>query len=246
MQDSSHGPGAASSRSEALNSQERSFPDIKFRQGKKKYCAFYGMASALHFAGYTDQAAKLRIVPPNWKCIVPEDIQFPAGTKPRSAEVKFMTLSNCKGNSDKTRWGGSATWTTKEMEAINAQRDDGDNINTIIACAMDPLTGDIRVYVHDIDLELYGKYVLSDGSFYAVDEQASTPIPPRHRSTHQLQLWLDQIEAQLISPPAVIIHLHPKGKQDAHYSLPPPLRKRDVKKLRQAKVPWGSKKTAHG
>ena len=28
--------------------------------------------------------------------------------------------------------------------------------------------------------------------------------------------------------------------------LPPPLRKHDVKKLRQAKVPWGSKKTAHG
>ena len=30
------------------------------------------------------------------------------------------------------------------------------------------------------------------------------------------------------------------------YSLPPPLRKRRIKKLRQAKVPWGSKKPAHG
>ena len=30
------------------------------------------------------------------------------------------------------------------------------------------------------------------------------------------------------------------------YSLPPPLRKRHIKKLRQAKVPWGSKKPAHG
>jgi hypothetical protein len=30
------------------------------------------------------------------------------------------------------------------------------------------------------------------------------------------------------------------------YSLPPPLRKHRIKKLRQAKVPWGSKKTAHG
>ena len=29
-------------------------------------------------------------------------------------------------------------------------------------------------------------------------------------------------------------------------SLPPPLRKRRIKKLRQAKVPWGSKKPAHG
>jgi len=32
----------------------------------------------------------------------------------------------------------------------------------------------------------------------------------------------------------------------AMYSLPPPLRKCRIKKLRQAKVPWGSKKTAHG
>jgi hypothetical protein len=54
-----------------------------------------------------------------------------------------MTLSNCKGSNDKsTRWGGCSTWTTNEMEAINAQRADGDNINTIIACAMDPLAGD--------------------------------------------------------------------------------------------------------
>ena len=30
------------------------------------------------------------------------------------------------------------------------------------------------------------------------------------------------------------------------YSLPPPIRKHHNKKLRQAKVPWGSKKTAHG
>ena len=30
------------------------------------------------------------------------------------------------------------------------------------------------------------------------------------------------------------------------YSLPPPLRKHRIKKLRQAKVPWGSKKPAHG
>jgi hypothetical protein len=33
---------------------------------------------------------------------------------------------------------------------------------------------------------------------------------------------------------------------DQDYSLPPPLRKRHIKKLRQAKVPWGSKKPAHG
>jgi hypothetical protein len=33
---------------------------------------------------------------------------------------------------------------------------------------------------------------------------------------------------------------------DNEYSLPPPLRKCRIKKLRQAKVPWGSKKTAHG
>jgi hypothetical protein len=42
------------------------------------------------------------------------------------------------------------------MEAINAQRADGDNIKTIVLSAMDPLAGDIRVHVHDIDLELYG------------------------------------------------------------------------------------------
>ena len=59
VRDSSHGAGAASSRSEDLNLQERDLPDIMFRQGKKKHCAFYGLASALHFAGYTDQAAKL-------------------------------------------------------------------------------------------------------------------------------------------------------------------------------------------
>ena len=42
------------------------------------------------------------------------------------------------------------------MDAINARRDDGDNINTIIVSAMDMLTGDIAVYTHDVDLELYG------------------------------------------------------------------------------------------
>lgn len=87
---------------------------------------------------------------------MPEGVQFPAGAKPRSAEVKFLTLSNFKGHRGRTTWGGSLTWTCKEMDAINARRDDGDNINTIIVSAMDMLTGDIAVYTHDVDLELYG------------------------------------------------------------------------------------------
>ena len=52
--------------------------------------------------------------------------------------------------------GSLTSWTCKEMDAINARRDDGDNINTIIVSAMDMLTGDIAVYTHDVDLELYG------------------------------------------------------------------------------------------
>jgi hypothetical protein len=47
--------------------------------------------------------------------------------------------------------------------------------------------------------------------------------------------------------PHVSLHIrYISLRMQLRYSLPPPLRKHDVKKLRQAKVPWGSKKTAHG
>ena len=96
---------------------------------------------------------------PNWVCIVPEDVKFPAGSRPKSAEVKFMTLSNQLGKDPGTlTWGGSVTWTDNEMDAINARRDDGDNINTIIVSAMDQLTGDICVWTHDVDLELLARW----------------------------------------------------------------------------------------
>ena len=128
-----------------------------------------------------------------------------------------MTLSNSKDHGGLC-WGGALTWTDKEMDAINARRDDGDNINTIIVCAMDQLTGDICVWTHDVDLELYGKYVLNKATFHVVDpEQTGEPIPPRHRSIRQLQLWLDHISVELASPPKVVIHTHPKGVQDRHY-----------------------------
>ena len=97
-------------------------------------------------------------VVPNWICIVPEDVKFPAGARPKSAEVKFMSLSNFKGTGGALGWGGTLTWTAAEMDAINARRKDGDNINTIIVCAMDMLTGDICVWTHDVDLVMYGKY----------------------------------------------------------------------------------------
>ena len=159
---------------------------------------------------------------PNWVCIVPKDVKFPAGARPKSAEVKFMTLSNSKDHGGLC-WGGALTWTDKEMDAINARRDDGDNINTIIVCAMDQLTGDICVWTHDVDLELYGKYILNGNTFHVVDpEQTGKPIPPRHRWPRQYKLWVDHISVELASPPAVIIHLHPKGRQDEHYDTERP------------------------
>ena len=96
----------------------------------------------------------------------------------RSASIQLINLVNLKDNRANhacqigqpggTLWGGSLTWTCKEMDAINANRDDGDNINTIIVLAMDPLAGDISVFTHDVDLELYGKYVLTGNSFHVV------------------------------------------------------------------------------
>ena len=158
---------------------------------------------------------------PGWTCIVPPAVKFPIGTKAKSCEVKFMTLSNSHGGSKKypTRqfWGGSPTWTDKELEAINAQVANGDNINTILICCMDPLTGDIYVWVHEVDLLTNGKYTL-DLHTFKVQEHAADVIPGRHRSVAQLQLWLDHVETRLHSPPTVVIHLHPKGKQDDHYA----------------------------
>jgi hypothetical protein len=43
-----------------LHSQELG-PDILYRQGMKEYCAFYGLASALHYSGRTDEAKVLAL-----------------------------------------------------------------------------------------------------------------------------------------------------------------------------------------
>jgi len=132
-----------------------------------------------------------------------------------------MTLSNSSGGDQRRPtlkyWGGQPTWTDKEKEAIEAQRADGDNINTIIICCMDPLTGDIYVFVHELDAEKFGAYILHGRSFKATDYAAAL-VPARHRSVAQLQKWLDRVGKWMHSPPAVVIHLHPEGEQDFHYA----------------------------
>ena len=171
---------------------------------------------------------------PGWSCIVPPKVKIPIGTKAKSCEVKFMTLSNSRGGDKKypTRqfWGGAPTWTDKELEAINAQAANGDNINTLLICCMDPLTGDIYVWVHEVDLLTNGKYSL-DYHTFKVQEHAADVIPARHRSVAQLQLWLDHVEARLQSPPTVVVHLHPMGKQDDHYANERPKVTPEVKHL---------------
>ena len=190
---------------------------------------------------------------PGWTCIVPEikfpdgtNFQFPDGTKAMSAEVKFMTLSNVsacdKRMPRKYYWGGSPTWTIKEMEAINAQRADGDNINTIVVCCMDPLTGDIHVFVHYVDVLTRGKYSMDHNTFRASD-YADGVVPPRHRSEAQLQKWLDLVEAWFESPPAVIIHLHPKGSQNKHYDKMRPKVATETKHLYGLGCPETSEKS---
>ena len=42
-----------------MNSQEFGLPNIKYRQGLNNYCAFYGLASALDYVGYVNQAAEI-------------------------------------------------------------------------------------------------------------------------------------------------------------------------------------------
>ena len=42
-----------------MNSQEFGLPNIKYRQGLNNYCAFYGLASALDYVGYVNQAAAI-------------------------------------------------------------------------------------------------------------------------------------------------------------------------------------------
>ena len=173
-------------------------------------------------------------VVPGWACIVPPEVKFPRRTKAKSAEVKFMTLSNSHGGSKRyptqQYWGGALSWTDQEVEAINAQRANGDNINTIIICCMDPLTGDIYVWVHEVDLLTNGHYALDKHSFQ-VGEHAADVIPARHRSVAQLQLWLDHVEARFQSPPAVVVHLHPMGKQNDHYANSRPKVAPEVKHL---------------
>ena len=48
-------------------------------------------------------------------------------------------------------WGGCPNFTPLEKEAINALREDDDNINSLVFCCLDPLTGDIYVFAHNCD-----------------------------------------------------------------------------------------------
>lgn len=55
----SRAPDGTGSRLGTLNSQEFSVPDIQYRQGSNDFCAFYGLASALHYAGHVNEASAI-------------------------------------------------------------------------------------------------------------------------------------------------------------------------------------------
>ena len=55
----SKAPDGTGSRLGTLSSQEFSVPDIQYRQGLNDFCAFYGLASALHYAGHVNEASEI-------------------------------------------------------------------------------------------------------------------------------------------------------------------------------------------
>jgi len=57
--DSAHASDSAGSRLSASSSQELSVPDIRYPQGDRDFCAFFGLASALHHSGMLAQAKVL-------------------------------------------------------------------------------------------------------------------------------------------------------------------------------------------
>ena len=56
---SSGAPLDAGNRSKASSSHELSFPEIQYQQGADDFCAYYGLASALHYSGETLGASEL-------------------------------------------------------------------------------------------------------------------------------------------------------------------------------------------
>lgn len=93
----------------------------------------------------------------------------------------MMTLSNASGarHADKRGripfcWGGYPNFTKLETEAVNALRKDGDNINTLVFCCLDPLTGDIYVFMHECDPSQHGVYKFNNMTF-------KTKVPKEYR-----------------------------------------------------------------
>jgi hypothetical protein len=62
--DSAHASGGAGSRLNASSSQEVSVPEIQYPQGERDFCAFFGLASALHHSGMLAQAKELVDIAP--------------------------------------------------------------------------------------------------------------------------------------------------------------------------------------
>ena len=162
--------------------------------------------------------------PATWQITVPKKIKIPAGLTPFSAEVKFMSLSNAKvsGTSEGSeaskgyRWGGNPNFTPTEKEAIAAVREDGDNINTLVFCCLDPLTGDIYIYAHNVDADRV--YDFGNYTFKALVPKEYPKhgfgIPPRHRSNEAIQAWIAHMEAWCGTPPVAVLHLNRAGVQD--------------------------------
>ena len=161
-----------------------------------------------------------------WKPIVPRKVKLPAGKPVYSAEVKFMTLSNSKtgshGKYTYYRWGGAVTWTDSEKEAINAGRDDGDNIHSLFITCFDPRTADMYFFSHECDPKLHGVYKMNKTTFRALEPKAYPKhgfgVPARHRSVEALKGWLDTMETWCGAPPLAVIHCSPKGPMDDIFS----------------------------
>ena len=145
-----------------------------------------------------------------------------------------MNLSNAKAGRY-YRWGGNCTWTDSEVEAINGDRDDGDNINKVIISCFDPLTANIYVYEHACDPELYGEYKLNNATFKALEPKEYPKhgfgVPARHRSVEALTAWLDTVETWCGAPPLAVIHCSPKGPMDDIFSKERPPMGSEVLKI---------------
>ena len=166
------------------------------------------------------------------KVVVPAGLNLPANMKYGSAEVKIMNLTAAyatgadvqdEDDESRPRWGGSCSVPCGELDGINHNRP-SDNIDVMIICLRDQLTGDIYVFKHVINLN--HEYIFGHGTFRTLNPRPRVGkgdfMPPRHRPIVAMEEWIKLLTEWSGGAPILIMHFHP-AMEDATWDAERPV-----------------------